>query len=135
MKQVEFQKCRGNGYANGVVCAIVRRVLDTKRKNAMNVLKFARGKGLLTAVLSVLCLASFSLPAITQAEWEADHSLIPTPSADSVFYVVAPTPCTGERTVSANVTGLDVTPTERDYYFPFDTELTSRTPGFVLICR
>ena len=43
MEQVEFQKCRGNGYANGVACAIIRRVLDTKRKNAMNVLKFAKG--------------------------------------------------------------------------------------------
>lgn len=55
----------------------------------MNVLKFARGRGLLTAALSVFCLASFSLPAITREEWEADPSLIPTPSASSVFYVVS----------------------------------------------
>ena len=41
----------------------------------MNVLKFARGRGLLTAALSVFCLASFSLPAITREEWEADPSL------------------------------------------------------------
>ena len=133
MEQAELQKCRRNGYANGVVCAIIRRVLDTKRKNAMNVLKFARGRGLLTAVLSVFCLASFSLFAITREEWEADHSLIPTPSASSDFYVTPPTAITGNQTVSADVTGLDVTPTERDYYFPFDTELTSRRPGIMLI--
>ena len=101
----------------------------------MKMLKFARGRGLLTAVLSVFCLASFSLFAITREEWEADHSLIPTPSASSVFYVAGTEPAapTGEQTVSANVTGLDVTPTERDYYFPFDTELTSRKPGIMLI--
>ena len=101
----------------------------------MNVLKFARGKGLLTAVLSALGFAAFSASAITQAEWEADNSLIPTPSALSPFYVTGtePTEPTGEQTVSANVTGIDATPVERDYYFPFSTDLTSRKPGAILI--
>ena len=101
----------------------------------MNVMKFTGGMGLPTAVLSALGFAAFSASAITQAEWEADNSLIPTPSASSPFYVVAPKANTGEQTVSANVTGIDATPVERDYYFPFSTDLTSRKPGFVLIYR
>ena len=87
------------------------------------------------AHLLVIAAIAFSASAITQAEWEADNSLIPTPSASSPFYVVAPKANTGEQTVSANVTGIDATPVERDYFFQFSTDLTSRKPGFVMIYR
>ena len=49
---------------------------------------------------TVLLGAALPASAITQAEWEADPSLIPTPSASSVFYVVEPTALVGERTLA-----------------------------------
>ena len=61
------------------------------------------------ASVALLCAAALSASAITQEEWEADPTLIPTPSATSEFYVTgtAPTDSTGEQSVSAEMTGLD----------------------------
>ena len=71
--------------------------------------------------------------AITQAEWEADNSLIPTPSESSWFYVVSPTPRTGAQSVDAAMDGIDATPTERIYDFPFWTRLSTFRPGMICI--
>ena len=84
-----------------------------------------------------LCIAFAALAAkaITQAEWEADNSLIPTPSASSAFYVAAPSPLSGEQEIDALTTGLDATPTEREYVFAFATELNTHPRGTVLFLR
>ena len=73
--------------------------------------------------------------AITQSEWEADNSLLPSPSASSAFYFVAPTLRNGEQTVTGSRTGLDATPTEREYAFQFGTALSTFKPGSLFILR
>ena len=85
------------------------------------------------AVLAVAASAVIGAAAITQAEWEADHSLIPTPSSSSAFYVVSPTARTGMQSVDADMDGLDATPTERIYDFPFWTRLSTYRPGMICI--
>ena len=83
--------------------------------------------------LTTMAFMALSASAITQEEWEADHSLIPTPSASSPLYVVAPMPSTGAQTVDADMTGIDATPIERTWFFPFWTPLSTRKPGFIMI--
>ena len=89
-------------------------------------------KKALFAVAASLALAS---GAITKEEWEADHSLIPTPSSSSAFYVVEPTGRTGEQTLVAVTTGFDTTPSERTWLFPFGVDLITSPLGFFLIFR
>ena len=89
------------------------------------------------ASVALLCAAALSASAITQEEWEADHTLIPTPSATSVFYVTgtAPTDSTGEQSVSAEMTGLDATPNVRVYEFQFQSWLRTVFRGLYFILR
>ena len=96
--------------------------------------KSGRG-GKSTALLASAALtAVFSASAITQAEWEADNSLIPDP-ASGAFYCVTPTARDGEQTVSASSAGLDATPLERTYELPFSTALSTHAPGFLVIIQ
>jgi len=81
------------------------------------------------------CLMSLSSFAITRAEWEADNSLIPTPSSSSAFYVTGQRPTQSEQMVSADMTGLDATATNRAYEFPFLTWFTTFPNGLKLIFR
>lgn len=97
--------------------------------------KRTRPCGLGAAIIAVATGATLPLGAITQAEWEADHSLIPTPSASSAFYVVAPTALAGVQIASAYASGLDSSPTEREYEFDFDTDLTTRCGATVIMMR
>ena len=90
---------------------------------------------LVSCALAGAALAAMTAAAITQAEWEADNSLIPTPSASSAYYVVAPTSLAGVQTANANASGLDSSPTEREYEFDFDTELTTRCGATVIMMR
>lgn len=90
---------------------------------------------LVSCALAGAALAAMTAAAITQAEWEADNSLIPTPSASSTFYVVAPTALAGDQIASAYASGLDSSPTEREYKFDFDTELTTRCGATVIMMR
>jgi hypothetical protein len=114
----------------------------------MNMLKIARcgilekrkeqaaGRSKVALLLAVAAIA-FSASAITQAEWEADHSLIPSPSASSEFYVsgTEPTGPIGEQTVEARMTGLDATPNVRVYEFPFQTWLRTFFRGLYIIVQ
>ena len=94
-----------------------------------------RGRVALAAAVCVVLMAAFDLTAVTQAEWEADNSLIPAPSGSSAFYVVSPTARDGEQTVSASSAGLDATPLERTYELPFSTALSTHAPGFLVIIQ
>ena len=87
------------------------------------------------SLLGVAFALALAGGAITKAEWEADHSLIPTPSATSAFYVVSPTALAGAQDVDAVVGGLDFTPAERTYDFPFGTNLKTYIPGAMVIIR
>ena len=87
------------------------------------------------ASVALLCAAALSASAITQEEWEADPTLIPTPSATSEFYVTAPTDSTGEQSVSAEMTGLDATPNVRVYEFQFQSWLRTVFRGLYFILR
>lgn len=109
----------------------------TPKKAAMNVFKIVRRMGLSVAALSMFGFVSFSAFAITQEEYEADNSLIPTPSASSPFYVTGAGSIepVGEQVVSANMQGIDATPAVRDYSFQFLTDLTSYKVGFILFYR
>ena len=90
--------------------------------------------GSLIAPVVAAC-AAFGAFAITKAEWEADNSLIPTPSASSAFFVVAPTAPTGVQSASVSMTGLDATPMERMYWLPFSTRLSTHKPGVLISVR
>ena len=98
-------------------------------------IRSAIGKVALVATTCAALSAAFSASAITKAEWEADHSLIPTPSSSSAFYVVSPTPRIGAQSVDADMDGLDATPTERIYDFPFETILSTCKPGFICVIK
>ena len=87
------------------------------------------------AVLAVAASAVIGAAAITQAEWEADHSLIPTPSASSAFYVVSPTARIGEQTVTADTVGIDATCVEREYELSFNTALKTYPCGAIMVIR
>lgn len=87
------------------------------------------------ASVALLCAAALSASAITQEEWEADPTLIPTPSATSEFYVTAPTDSTGEQSVVAEMTGLDATPNVRVYEFQFQSWLQTVFRGLYFILR
>lgn len=112
----------------------------------MNMLKIARcgilekrkeqaaGRSKVALLLAVAAIA-FSASAITQEEWEADPTLIPTPSATSEFYVTAPTDSTGEQSVVAEMTGLDATPNVRVYEFQFQSWLWTVFRGLYFILR
>ena len=52
--------------------------------------KLRQSLSILHCAFCIIALAALAANAITQAEWEADNSLIPSPSASSPFYVVAP---------------------------------------------
>ena len=87
------------------------------------------------AILVIAACAAMTAVAITQAEWEADHSLIPVPSESSVFYVVSPTAYAGAQTVDAVMSGYDTTSAERIYDFQFGTDLKTYICGATLIIR
>ena len=87
------------------------------------------------AILVIAACVAMTAVAITQAEWEADHSLIPVPSESSVFYVVSPTAYAGAQTVDAVMSGYDATPAERIYDFPFGTDLKTYNIGSMFIVR
>ena len=85
---------------------------------------------------TVLLGAALPASAITQAEWEADNSLIPTPSASSVFYVVEPTALVGEQTVSTStMPEVDLTPVVRRSSNFFSTILRTVFTGLMLFVR
>ena len=98
-------------------------------------MKTTGNSNLRIASVALLCAAALSASAITQEEWEADHTLIPTPSATSEFYVTAPTDSTGEQSVSAEMTGLDATPNVRVYEFQFQSWLRTVFRGLYFILR
>ena len=87
------------------------------------------------ASAALVCAAALSASAITQEEWEADHTLIPAPSATSEFYVTAPTDSTGEQSVAVEMTGLDATPNVRVYEFQFQSWLRTVFRGLYFIIR
>ena len=87
------------------------------------------------SLFGVAIASALAVGAITQAEWEADHSLIPTPSATSAFYVVSPTPYGGAQSADAVLSGYDTTPAERIYDFRFGTDLKTYNIGSMLIVR
>lgn len=87
------------------------------------------------ALFGIAAAVAMASGAITREEWEADHSLIPTPSASSAFYVVAPTGSAVEQTVSVSMTGLDATPSARTWLFQFGVDLITSPLGFLLIYR
>ena len=98
----------------------------TKRRRSLCIVHYA---------FCIAAFAALAAKAITQAEWEADNSLIPTPSASSVFYVVEPTAFAGAQTVTEDAAGLDSTPTERIYDLDFETRFSTRPICTVLFLR
>ena len=92
-------------------------------------------KRLCIAMGALVSCVAMTAVAITQAEWEADHSLIPTPSASSAFYVVSPAAYGGAQSVDAVMSGYDATPAERIYDFPFGTDLKTYNIGSMFIVR
>lgn len=97
-------------------------------------IKFEQVAQRLAFAVSLLLFLPGTAFAITQAEWEADPSLIPAPSASSAFYVVAPTALVGEQTVAADAVGIDATPVERVWSFGFATPLNTHKLGVLIIC-
>lgn len=87
------------------------------------------------ALFGVAIASAQSVGAITQAEWEADHSLIPTPSATSAFYVVSPTSYGGAQSADAVLSGYDTTPAERIYNIRFGTDLKTYNIGSTIVFR
>lgn len=107
----------------------------TPKKAAMNVFKIVRRMGLSVAVLSMFGFISFSASAITKEEYEADNSLIPTPSASSPFYVVGPTSRDGADCVDVALNECDTAPVQQIVDFGFDTDLRTYLPGSMFIIR
>ncbi len=93
----------------------------------------------LSIVHYALCIAFAALAAkaITQAEWEADNSLIPTPSASSAFIVAGTEHAAfaGDQTETAAFAGLDSTLSKRVYEFDFETRLSTKPIATVLLVR
>ena len=92
-------------------------------------------KRLCIAMVALVSCVTMTAIAITQAEWEADHSLIPTPSASSAFYIVSPTAYAGAQSTDAVMVGYDATPAERVYDFSFGTDLKTYAPGMKFYFR
>ena len=109
------------------------KMQEITENGGMNI-RSSIGRVALVATAFAALTAAFSASAITQAEWEADNSLIPDP-ASGAFYVVSPAARTGEQTVDADMDGLDATPTERSYDFPFGTSLSTCKPGFIVVIK
>lgn len=86
----------------------------------------------MAAVIGAVALTAH---AITEAEYNADPSLIPAATASSPFYIVAPATPSAEQGTDAYAMGLDSTPTEREYDFAFDTELTTHPAATVMYVR
>ena len=82
-----------------------------------------------------MALAALAAKAITQAEWEADHTLIPSPTAASAFYVVAPTAPAPDQKVESDTVGLDSTASKREYLFDFGTRLSTKPIATMLFLR
>lgn len=99
--------------------------------------KISRGAKGRTAVLSfVAALVSvLSALAITKDEYDADTSLIPTPSASSRFYVVEPTSRDGADCVDVALNECDTAPVQQIVDFGFDTDLRTYLPGSMFIIR
>ena len=92
----------------------------------------------LRCLIFTTVLLGVALPAsaITREEWEANPSLIPTPSASSEFYVVEPTALVGEQTVSpSTMPNVDLTPVVRQSSNFFSTVLRTVFTGFMLFVR
>ena len=87
------------------------------------------------AMFGISVAVALAAGAITREEWEANPSLIPTPSATSAFYVVEPTGRSGAQTVAVSMIGLDTTPTERTWTFLFDVDLITSPFGLLLIYK
>ena len=66
---------------------------------------------------------------------EADNSLIPSPSASSPFYVVAPSAPAPEQRIVSDTLGFDSTFTKRKYGFDFETRLSTKPIATVLLLR
>ena len=84
-----------------------------------------------------IVLAALAAKAITQAEWEADNSLIPTPSASSAFIVSGTEHAAfaGDQTETASATGFDSTLSKRTYEYDFETRLTTKPIATVMFLR
>ena len=92
----------------------------------------------LRCLIFTTVLLGVALPAsaITREEWEANPSLIPTPSADSEFYVVEPTAFVGAYTMSpSTMPDVDLTPVVRRYSNFFSTVMRTAFYGFILFVR
>ena len=115
----------------------------TPKKASMNVFKIVRRMGLSVAVLSMFgfvsfsasAITKFSASAITKEEYEADNTLIPTPSASSPFYVVEPTSRDGADCVDVALNECDTAPVQQIVDFGFDTDLRTYLPGLMFIIR
>ena len=93
-----------------------------------------------SAVLRGLAVAlsagALSASAITQEEWEADPSLIPSATAESAFYVVAPSPIAGAQTATlSSVPDIDATPAKRVWYSNFLTTLRTYLSGLAIFVQ
>lgn len=84
---------------------------------------------------AALAGAALSALAITQAEWEADNSLLPTPSAGSPVYVTAPTAPAPVQDVTGYGIGLDTRALVHDYLVAFDTDVSTFPPGTIALFR
>ncbi len=101
----------------------------TKLRQTLSILHCAFCIAIATAI------AATTAKAITQAEWEADPALIPTPSASSPFYVVAPSAPAPEQRIVSDTLGFDSTFTKRKYGFDFETRLSTKPIATVLLLR
>ena len=97
--------------------------------------KLRQSLSILHCAFCIIALAALAANAITQAEWEADNSLIPSPSASSPFYVVAPSAPAPEQRIVSDTLGFDSTFTKRKYGFDFETRLSTKPIATVLLLR
>ena len=84
-----------------------------------------------------IVLAALAAKAITQVEWEADNSLIPTPSASSAFIVSGTEHAAfaGDQTETAPAAGFDSTLSKRTYEYDFETRLTTKPIATIMFLR
>jgi len=94
------------------------------------------GNAVLRGLAVALSAGALSASAITQEEWEADPSLIPSATAESAFYVVEPSPIAGEQTVTlSSASAIDSFPAKRVWFANFQTAMRTFFRGFVLLFR
>lgn len=94
------------------------------------------GNAVLRGLAVALSAGALSASAITQEEWEADPSLIPSATAESAFYVVEPSPIAGAQTVTlSSASAIDSSPAKMVWYSNFLTTLRTYLSGLVIFVR